>query len=124
MLEQTERLIDVVRCEVQYRALPMDELYEAVRACGEFSLLGLDRAEGLRELRFPEEITEARRKQLECFFQGIGCVGTEETCRQADYYYRLCGAYIQAAKAEALRAARLELPAGVCIGMLAAIMLV
>ena len=123
-LEQIERLIDTIHCEVQYRALPLDEVYEMVRGSGEFSRLGLERVSGLRELRLPLEIRPERRARLEAFFGELGCAGAEETCRQTEYYLRLCRGYIQAAREEALRAARLELPAGICLGMLAAIVFV
>ena len=96
-LEELLRLLQGIQREIQYRALPLDEIYEQL-------------------------LTEAERRTFEHFFAHLGEENAEETCIQLSYMKEQCECFVQDARQRASTATKLELPACICLGLLAALL--
>ena len=113
-LEELLRLLQGIQREIQYRALPLDEIYEQFEKSK--TILNLSQWHSLRTPCLPEVLTEAERRTFEHFFAHLGEENAEETCIQQ------CECFVQDARQRASTAAKLELPACICLGLLAALL--
>lgn len=119
-LEELLRLLQGIQREIQYRALPLDEIYEQLEKSK--TILNLSQWHSLRTPCLPEVLTEAERRTFEHFFVHLGEENAEETCIQLSYMKEQCECFVQDARQRASTAAKLELPACICLGLLAALL--
>ena len=119
-LEELLRLLQKIRREIQYRALPLDEIYEQLEK--NETHLNLTQWHSLRTPCLPTVLPEAERRTLEHFFAHLGEENAEETCIQLSYMKEQCECFVQDARQRASAAAKLELPACICLGTLAALL--
>jgi len=119
-LEKLLRLLQRIQREIQYRALPLDEIYEQLEKCE--TALNLTQWHSLRTPCLPTVLTEAERRTFEHFFAHLGEENAEETCIQLSYMKEQCECFLQDARQRASMAAKLELPACICFGVLAALL--
>ena len=110
----------MIRREIQYRALPLDEIYEQLEK--NETHLNLTQWHSLRTPCLPTVLPEAERRTLEHFFAHLGEENAEETCIQLSYMKEQCECFVQDARQRAGAAAKLELPACICLGTLAALL--
>ena len=69
-LEELLRLLQKIRREIQYRALPLDEIYEQLEK--NETHLNLTQWHSLRTPCLPTVLPEAERRTLEHFFAHLG----------------------------------------------------
>ena len=119
-LEELLRLLQKIRREIQYRALPLDEIYEQLEK--NETHLNLTQWHSLRTPCLPTVLPEAERRTLEHFFAHLGEENAEETCIQLSYMKEQCECFVQDARQRACAAAKLELPACICLGTFAALL--
>ena len=119
-LEEMMRLLQEIQREIQYRALPLDEIYENLEK--NETALNLSRWHSLRTPCLPSVLLETERRALERFFAHLGDENGEETCRQLCCMQEQCEIFAEDARQRARMATKLELPACACLGVLAALL--
>lgn len=122
-LEQLERLIALVQDEIVYRATPLSEILSLLRQRQDMPGLCLDRHPSLQEFACPPDLDRPAWHQLEGFFTRLGCTSGQEEARHCAYFLKHCAGLREAAKKEYEQAKQLYAKAGLCCGVLAALVL-
>lgn len=123
VLCQMERLLGRIQDEIEYRALPLDEILYLLRQETGFELLRLDRCQDLRQLVLPDVLSASQRQLLEEAMITLGQRTSQESSRQLEYYQRQCAGLIDQEREKLCNAQRLYRQLGVCGGLLAALVL-
>lgn len=123
VLSQMERLLGRIQDEIEYRALPLDEILYVLRQETGFELLRLDRCQDLRQLIMPDVLSSSQRQMLEQAMITLGQRTSQESSRQMEYYQRQCTVLINQEHEKLCNAQRLYRQLGVCGGLLAALVL-
>ena len=105
-LEQLERLIALVQDEIVYRAATLSEILALLKARRDMPGLCLEEC-----------------GQLEGFFTRLGSAAGQEEARHCAYYLKRCALLREGARQEYEQAKQLYTKAGLCCGVLAALML-
>ena len=122
-LRQLEQLLARVQGEICYRATPLGDLLEQLKAEQAFPLLELGRCTSLRRLELPAALTLAERQALQGFFDALGQATGEESARQGAYYQKRCAELLEEAQRQAHTAEELYTKLGLCAGALLALLL-
>lgn len=116
------QMLGQIQDAVRYRALSMPRLMEELRA-GEYPHLDLEHCASLAEFQFPGYIAPGDAAPFTPLLEQIGQVTAEELCEQMEYYIALCRQNSARQEQEYAAAARLYPQAGVCTGLMAALLL-
>lgn len=116
------RMLTQIQDAVYYRALVTSSLLEELQS-GDYPHLLLNHCTDLNDYRFPEYISPVDAAAFKSIFAQIGQVSTRELCDQIPYYVELARQNSARQEKEYLAAARLYPQAGVCAGLMAALLL-
>lgn len=122
-LRQLYQLLGRIWDEIEFRALPLEEILSLLQREPGFALLQLDRCRLLREYSLPEPFTQEERQTFRPAFAGLGLRTSPESCRMLAYYQRRCLAFTERAEKNAEKAKQLYRPFGLFTGLLAALLL-
>lgn len=122
-LRQLSLLLGRIRDEIEYRALPLGEILTLLQAEPGAGLLRLAECTELQCYRLTEPFTPQEQAALGPVFAGLGRRQGPESCRMLAYYQTRCAAFVAEAEREARQAKQLYRPAGLCGGLLAALLL-
>lgn len=121
-LRQLYRLLGRVWDEIEFRALPTEEILTLVQQEPGFALLELGNCARLREYSLPEPFTKEERLAFGPAFMGLGQGTSPQSCRMLAYYQRRCLAFTEHAEKSVEKAKQLYRPFGLCSGLLAALL--
>lgn len=122
-LEQLERLISLVQDEIVYRAAPLSEILALLKARRDMPGLCLEECSQLEAFSCPPDLDRPAWHQLEGFFTRLGCTSGQEEAKHCAYFLKRCAGLREAAKKEYEQAKQLYAKAGLCCGVLAALVL-
>lgn len=122
-LRQLSLLLGRIRDEIEYRALPLGEILALLQTEPGAELLRLADCTALQCYRLPESFTPQEQAALNPTFAALGQRPGPESCRMLAYYQTRCAAFVAEAEREARQAKQLYRPAGLCGGLLAALLL-
>lgn len=122
-LRQLYRLLGRVWDEIEFRALPTEEILAQLQREPGFELLELGPCKRLQEYSLPELFPPEERLAFAPAFSALGQGTSPESCRMLAYYQRRCLAFTEHAEKNAEKAKQLYRPFGLCAGLLAALML-
>lgn len=117
------RLLERLRDDLACRALPGEELLAAAALYPEFGAVPLAGCRSLAELPLPEALDDARRTELRAGLETICLVPREQAAAELERLIRLCREAEQEKKTAAGTARALYPRLGVCLGIVAAILL-
>ncbi|MDY4167696.1 MAG: hypothetical protein SOY27_09465 [Fournierella sp.] len=115
-------MLTQIQDAVRYRALATPCLLEELQA-GEYPHLMLDNCFALEAYQFPTYISPGDAAPFGPLFGQIGQVSAQELCGQMPYYIELARQNGDRQEKEYKAAARLYPQAGVCAGLMAALLL-
>ena len=122
-LRQLEQLLARVQGEICYRATPLGDLLEQLKADQAFPLLELGRGTSRRRLELPAARTWAERQAVQGCCDALGQATGEESARQGAYYQKRCAELLEEAQRQAHTAEELYTKLGLCAGALLALLL-
>ena len=122
-LRQLYRLLGRVWDEIEFRALPTEQILRLLQGEPGFELLELDRCTALRSYALPELFSQEERAAFGPAFSGLGQGTSPESCRMLAYYQRRCLAFTERAEKNETKAKQLYRPFGLCTGLLVALLL-
>lgn len=122
-LEQLERLITLVQDEIVYRAAPLSEILLFLKTRRDMPALCLEECGQLQAFSRPPDLDRPDWAQLEGFFTRLGSAAGQEEARHCAYYLKRCAHLRDGARQEYEQAKQLYTKAGLCCGVLAALML-
>lgn len=122
-LRQLEQLLARIQGEICYRATPLGDLLQQLKAEQAFPLLELGHCRSLRQLALPNILTPAERQALQGFFDTLGQATGDESARQGAYYQKRCAELLEEAQRQARTAEELYTKLGLCAGALLALLL-
>lgn len=116
------RMLSQIQDAVHYRALSTPCLLEELRA-GDYPHLLLNNCTALDCYRFPAYIPSGDTAAFASLFTQIGQVSAQELCDQIPYYVELARQNSARREKEYQAAARIYPQAGICTGLMAALLL-
>ena len=122
-LRQLELLLGRIRDEIAFRALPLEDILQMLRAEPGFGLLNLEGCGQLQRFCLPALFTPEERAALQPAFATLGQGSCAEASRTLAYYQRRCIAFTAQAEKEMDKAKQLYRPFGLCAGLLLAFLL-
>ena len=116
------RMLAQIQDAVHYRALATPCLLEELRA-GDYPHLLLNNCTALESYCFPAYIPPGETASFSSFFMQIGQISAQELCEQIPYYVELARQNSARQEKKYQAAARLYPQAGICTGLMAALLL-
>ena len=116
------QMLGQVQDSIRYRALELPLLMEELHNA-DYPHLSLGSCTRLSDFQFPDDIPSGDAAPFLSLFAQIGQVTAEELCGQVDYYIALCRQNSAKQEKEYAAAARLFPQAGMCTGLMAALLL-
>lgn len=122
-LQQLEQLLGRIQDEIEYRALPLDEILYVLQQEDGFDCLDLKSCNTLHQLSLPPELLLNQRQLIQQALATLGQRTSQESCRQLEYYQKQCARFVSQERERLSSAQRLYRQLGVCGGLLAALVL-
>ena len=123
-LHALERLFSRIRDEIEYRGLPLDEILELLREDSALADLHLEACRDLHCMQLPAELTPEQKSCFHSALREAGCKTCEESVRSLAYYQNAALAFLQEETAQLKNAERSYRQLGLCMGLLAALILI